>query len=154
MEVLVTLSDQINKINYGDYITKPSKDFIIEVQNKISFNNIKITELKKFIQNFVKSKKLSKKLKSTIINIIDEIKKEINNIDQINIKNFDKDNILEKELDSECHRYNKYTNNNPAEYISYDRNKDRYILKFDKVIYKKKNLTELVLIQKKMFKNS
>jgi hypothetical protein len=42
------------------------------------------------------------------------------------------DEKLEYELDLQCEKYNKYSTNNPAEYISYNNTKKRYILTLPK----------------------
>ena len=146
MEVYITLSENISNLNHGEYITKSQKDIILDLSSKINNSNQKSIDLKKYLQNFTSSKKLSKKLKLITLKIIEEIKKETN-IDEIQI--IDNIDDLEKNLDYECHRYNKYTENNPTEYISYDRQKERYILNYNKVIYKRKNLEELIVILKK-----
>ncbi len=54
------------------------------------------------------------------------------------------DENLEKELDEECDRYNKFTESNPAEHIRYNKDKGNYMLKLDDNEIASKHLQKLV----------
>ena len=62
------------------------------------------------------------------INVIEEAIKEIEDVN------------LEKVLDEECDRYNKFTESNPAEHIRYDKNGNRFILEHNELKIKKKKI--------------
>ena len=71
MEVYITLSENISNLNHGEYITKSQKDIILDLSSKINNSNQKSIDLKKYLQNFTSSKKLSKKLKLITLKIIE-----------------------------------------------------------------------------------
>ncbi len=58
---------------------------------------------------------------------------------------------LENELDMKCDRYNKFTQNNPAKYISYDKRENRYTYENNNCKIKRKTLKDLIFIVKDEF---
>ncbi len=116
----------------------------------------KFEKLKTTLNELIDKKEMSKKTYDLINTLITELNKD-NITDEeacdlieetITILKDDDDIDLENILDNECTRYNKFTQSNPAEYISYEETQKRYILKYNNNVVKRKNISELIKILK------
>jgi flagellar biosynthesis chaperone FliJ len=136
----------LNKIHNtkNNYSIKNSTDFECLV-NKLDEN--KYEKFIKVLNEAISKKKYTLNLKDSIEEIKERLKKN-NIIEEIFIEETIKeieDNNLENELDLQCERYNKYTTNNPAEYISYNVNKKRYVLYIPKEKEKSSNKLDTII---------
>ena len=152
-----SIKDAISGLKPSKHISKVEKTEInelIETLDKIKYNKL-IEEL----QKVVNSKKYTKTLNDKINKLIEKLNDNDDNIsreeicDKIEktideIKEIEEDN-LEETLDKECHRYNKFTKSNPAEYINYNEKQNTYrLIRPDKKEKKSKKLLYLTEITK------
>jgi hypothetical protein len=93
----------------------------------------KYEKLIKVFTEAINKKKYTLKLKNIVEKLKEEniTEEEENFIIEEAIKEIE-DEKLEYELDLQCERYNKYTTNNPAEYIFYNNNKKYYTVSLPK----------------------
>jgi hypothetical protein len=130
MQAIKTL---ISSFTYGKYIVKDDKTKLEEL-NK-SLVDIKYEKIKEELKQLITKSKFTKKSLDNINKMINDIKEDGVTIEQATvmmedmIKEIEDDNLEEK-LDSECLRYMKYSESNPAEYIKYNKNKELYILSY------------------------
>jgi polyhydroxyalkanoate synthesis regulator phasin len=139
-----SLKDLLTRITWGKYIPSSEQDELKKINDEI-----KDVIINGQIETIIKTKKITKKGYESIKQIIEGLvedgltKEEAQEIIEDVIKEIEDDN-LEKTLDGECDRYNKFTESNPAEYIRYDKNKNRYILAYQNEQTKSKDLVKLV----------
>ena len=124
------------------HIKKSYKNELTDIMNTI--NN---TDLKKIIKKIIDSKIYTKFIKTEVDTFMKKhpIKEKINENTEIVIIN---DLTLENTLDSKCDRYNKFTENNPAEHISYNKSKNSYVLVYNKKENTSKDLSKLIIMLK------
>lgn len=154
-----TIRKFISSWTYGKYITKNDKSHLAELSKQLV--DVKYEKLKAELNLLISQNKLTKKSLDAITKLADGLKEDgltkesANELIEETIKEIE-DDTLESRLDMECDRYNKFTENNPAEYISFNQSKDKYILRYDNKELKSKNLQKLVnelLIELKKEKN-
>lgn len=141
-----------NLLGIKKYIPKSQKD---EIKQAITgLDKVKNKKLIEVLNKIIESKTLTVELRNTLNKLLDDLQKEdlteqqqIDIIDDI-IKEINDEN-LENILDMECDRYNKFTSNNPAEYIYYNKTHNNYTLAIPKNKEKKsKDLSKLINILK------
>jgi|SaaInlStandDraft_6_1057023.scaffolds.fasta_scaffold21789_3 hypothetical protein len=149
------LNNVMKRLTVGKYIQKCHKTEVKEIQNEL--DNNRYDDLNILLQTITTSKiysaKLNKQINDLTIILTNEVIECDNAIDiveeilvEIGIDN----NELEKQLDSKCVRYMKFTTSNPAEHIKYDKTDKLYIYS-DKKKIKRKFLKNLVpLVQEKL----
>jgi hypothetical protein len=147
------LNDIFSDLICGKHIVKAKKTEIEELCNIL--DKIKYYKLIEVLKDVIESTKYTKKLRDTIEKLksglqidgiaedtkCDLIEDAIKEIEDIN---------LEKILDSECDRYNKFTESNPTEHIYYDKTNKIYIYDNNKKISKKNKSELMVKIKKKI----
>ncbi len=136
-----------------DILSHAMHNNYIPVGNLAVLNKIKKNKLMKdkivlnLIDVMLEKKIVNGKLRTEIENVLKKLKDDANKgIDSENDSDptdiivsdkyvgYDRivvvnDDLLENELDMACHRYNKFTKNNPAEGISYNTTKKHYTLR-------------------------
>ena len=136
------LNNVMKRLTVGKYIQKCHKTEVKEIQNEL--DNNRYDDLNILLQTITTSKiysaKLNKKINDLTIILTNEVIECDNAIDiveeilvEIGIDN----NELEKQLDSKCVRYMKFTTSNPAEHIKYDKTDKLYIYSDKKKIKRK-----------------
>jgi very-short-patch-repair endonuclease len=146
---MLRIKEIINRLSPNKYIGKLDKDEIKKICNEL--DHARHEELIEILNELLNSSKYTKKVKEKIDKIILE-RNEVNEIVQVNeiietIKEIEEEG-LEKILDNECERYNKFTESNPAEYIRYDKTNKKYILEYEGKKTKKANLKDLSILLK------
>ena len=142
-----TLKNIISSWTYGKYIPKDDKAKLAELTKQLV--DVKYEKLRTELNVLMKQPKLTKKSLDAITKLTNELKDNCMTIETASelieetIKEIE-DDTLESRLDMECDRYNKFTENNPAEYICYDTNKNRYTLRYNNNEVASKNLKKLV----------
>lgn len=142
----------IKSLTPSRYIVKSEKT---ELENLCkNLDETKYEKLIPVINNIITSTIYTKKLKETVDDLLkelteEEIKQENNLIEEIKeeIKEIYEED-LEKKLDNLCERYNKFTESNPAEYIYFDKSKNKYILDYKGKRQSKKNISEISILLK------
>ena len=136
------LNNVMKRLTVGKYIQKCHKTEVKEIQNEL--DNNRYDDLNILLQTITTSKiysaKLNKQINDLTIILTNEVIECDNAIDiveeilvEIGIDN----NELEKQLDSKCVRYMKFTTSNPAEHIKYDKTDKLYIYSDKKKIKRK-----------------
>lgn len=142
-----TLKNIISSWTYGKYIPKDDKAKLADLTKQLV--DVKYEKLRTELNILMTQSKLTKKSLDAIKKLTDGLKEDGMTIEMANelieetIKEIE-DDTLESRLDMECDRYNKFTESNPAEYIRYDTNKNRYILEYDDERTKSKDLNKLI----------
>jgi len=142
-----TLKNIISSWTYGKYIPKDDKAKLADLTKQLV--DVKYEKLRTELNILMTQSKLTKKSLEAIKKLTDGLKEDGMTIEMANelieetIKEIE-DDTLESRLDMECDRYNKFTENNPAEHISYDTNKNRYTLDYDNERTKSKELNKLI----------
>jgi very-short-patch-repair endonuclease len=142
-----TLRNIISSWTYGKYIPKDDKAKLAELTKQLV--DVKYEKLRTELNVLMSQYKLTKKSLDAITKLTNELKENGMTIEtateliEETIKEIE-DDTLESKLDMECDRYNKFTENNPAEHISYDTNKNRYTLDYDNERTKSKELNKLI----------
>lgn len=142
-----TLKKIISSLTYGKYIPKDDKAKLAELTKQLV--DVKYEKLRTELNVLMSQYKLTKKSLDAITKLTNELKDNSMTIETASelieetIKEIE-DDTLESRLDMECDRYNKFTENNPAEYIYFNQSKDRYILRYDNKELKSKKLHKLV----------
>ena len=147
----MNIIQQLKKVTWGKYMPKSDGDELKKLSEDL--DEIKYKKLKDTLIESIDKKKYTPSLKKIIDELSESLKKEgvtkneaCELIDEA-IKEIDDDN-LELELDQKCDRYNKFTENNPAEYISYDKTHKNYQLIIPKE--KKVSSNNLSILLKKL----
>ena len=128
-----TLKNIISSWTYGKYIPKDDKAKLAELTKQLV--DVKYEKLRTELNVLMSQYKLTKKSLDAITKLTNELKENGMTIETASelieetIKEIE-DDTLESRLDMECDRYNKFTENNPAEYIKYNKNKELYILNY------------------------
>lgn len=146
-----SIKSLIKSLTLNKYISKSDKS---ELENLCkNLDKIKHEKLLEGLNDVINSTKYTKKLKETIENLIKDLQEEGITQEKVNnlieeaieeIKEIDDEN-LEKILDDSCDRYNKFTESNPAEYVSCGKDKSyRLIMPNEKEI-KSKNLSKIIV---------
>jgi hypothetical protein len=143
----------LNNLNVGKYIKKSDKDEIKEIAKKLK--EIRFRKIKDKLEELIESSKYSKKQSDDLKKLCDVL---IDDDVDVNIKcdkmedmiKIIEDENFENELDEECNRYNKYTKQNPAKGITYDKENKRYVTVINNKEKRTKNLEELVERQKEI----
>jgi len=140
----------IQNLSPNKYIPKTEKTELVKLCEEL--DQIKYKKLIEGLKEVLSAQKYTKKLKVTIENLTKDLleegktQKEVNEILEEaieEIKEIEEEN-LEEELDKECERYNKFTESNPAEYVSGRKDKSyRLIIPNEKEI-KSKNLSKII----------
>lgn len=141
----------IKRLTPNKYIPKPDKTELEELCKKI--DKIKHDKLVEILEEVIRSKTFTKKSKEILDNLIKDLQEEgitqdeVNNlIEEAIIEIEDED--IEKSLDEECERYNKFTEANPAEHIYFNKQRNNYMLNYNGKTKQKKNLSELTFLLK------
>lgn len=140
----------IKRLSPNKYIGKPEKKELENLSKNL--DKRKHEKLLEVLNEVIKATKYTKKLKETLENLINDL--EVEGITEEKVKNLIEEAIeeikeiedenLEKILDESCDRYNKFTESNPAEYVSCGKDKSyRLILPNEKEI-KSKNLSKII----------
>ena len=149
-----TLKNIISSWTYGKYIPKDDKAKLAELTKQLV--DVKYEKLRTELNVLMSQYKLTKKSLDAITKLTNELKENDMTIESATelieeaIKEIE-DDTLESRLDMECDRYNKFTENNPAEYICYDKTNRKYIYENGQTKISKKNKDELVHKIKKKF---
>ena len=159
-DIMTNVVNLFKNIMDRAYLTKPTKnDLQTFIDNKQLANDAK-TVIKKLID----SKTMTKELKNNVKEILDKYgdlaektKEEGNKLVKYN------DDIsvfigsieeVEKKLDMECERYCKFTKNNPAEHIKFDKTNKNYIYESNNKKFARKNQEEVIKMAKTKFKDT
>jgi hypothetical protein len=146
-----TIKRIINKLSPNKYIAKNEKNELERLCNEL--DEKKNEKLIEGLNEVIKSKKYTNKLKETLEKLMEDLneegitQKEVNEILEEAIEEIKEieDENLEKELDELCERYNKFSESNPAEYVSCGKDKTyRLILPNEKEV-KSKNLSKIII---------
>lgn len=141
-----TIKQIFSNLSIGKYISRDDKTKLEQLRSEL--DNTQHQKLCKELEELISKNKLSKKSYESITKLLEALNNEDNTQDtnillEEAIKFID-DDLLEDKLDKACERYMKFTNNHPAEFITYDINKKRYILNYGDNITKNKNLNKLI----------
>lgn len=147
---MISIINIIKRLSPNKYIAKTDKTELENICKDL--DKIKYEKLLEGLKEVINATKYTKKLKDTLDNLTKDLQEEGITQDKVNnliedaieeIKEIEDEN-LEKILDDNCDRYNKFTESNPAEYISYGKDKSyRLILPNEKEI-KSKNLQKII----------
>ena len=147
MNSIITL---IQKLTPNKYICKTEKTELEKLCDEL--DKIKYKKLIEGLTEVINATKYTKKLKERLDNLTKDLLEEGITQEKVNnlieeaieeIKEIEEEN-LEEELDKECARYNKFTETNPAEYVSCGKDKSyRLIMPNEKEI-KSKSLTKII----------
>ncbi len=142
-----TLKEIIKSLNPNRYIPKSNKDEINKLITEL--DKIKYKKLIEGLTEVINATKYTKKLKETLDNLTKDLQEDdltttdLCDLIEEAIKEIQDDN-LENILDAECDRYNKFTESNPAEYVSYDTTNNKYTFNNTIVKFSKKNKVDLI----------
>jgi hypothetical protein len=148
MNIVKSVFTAIGNLTYGERIKKAHKTEIEQLTKDL--DDIKFNKLKDTLIELVKSTKYTKKLKETLDQLQESLEQEgLTKEDECNliedaIKEIEDEN-LESILDNECHRYNKFTEKNPAENVSYDSKNKKYVYRNEGDKKTKKELADLIV---------
>ncbi len=137
----------IKSLTPNKYIPKPDKTELERLANEL--DKIKYHKLIECLKEVISSSKCTKKLKDTLDNLTKDLKEEgLTTNDACDlieeaIKEIQDEN-LEDTLDKECERYNKFTESNPAEHVSYDKTNNKFVFNNTIIKFSKKNKSELI----------
>jgi hypothetical protein len=141
----------IKGLSPNKYIGKNDKAELEKLAGEL--DKIKYEKLIEGLKDVISASKYTKKLKDTLDNLTQNLKEDgltTNNACELieeAIKEIQDEN-LEENLDKECERYNKFSEANPAEYIYYNKTKDRFILDINGTTKSKKKLSEAIILLK------
>lgn len=153
-ELLATMNE-ISKINY---VKKSSIKLIENCLARIMANpDDDLANYANEFMKIIKKAKLNTSDKKEIEQLKQKMTDIIKNYDSNNVNNNDKINNsddektmtiddIEKKLDKNVPKYNKYTRNNPMMGISWDVSRDRYAIKYNNINDHSKNLEKCVKI--------
>jgi hypothetical protein len=140
----------IKKLSPGKYVPKTEKT---ELENLCKdLDQIKHKKLLEGLNDVINSTKYTKKLKETLDILTKDLQEEgitqekVNNLIEEAIEEIKEinDENLEKTLDNLCDRYNKFTESNPAEYVSCGKDKSYRLILPDEKEIKSKNLSKII----------
>lgn len=141
----------VKKLLPNKYIAQSDKKELEKLCEEL--DKIKHDKLIEGLKEVIKSTKYTKKLKETLENLTKDLQEEGITQEEANklleetievIQEIEEED-LEKELDKECERYNKFSESNPAEYINYNKTNSNYVLTIDKKEIKSKKLSNLTI---------
>lgn len=141
------ISEILSSLSYGKYIPKQQKTELTKITEELV--DEKYEKLVSQIKEILETNKLRKKMLDTLTELVNELKEQgmttndACNLIEEAIKEIEDEN-LEKVLDEECDRYNKFTESNPAEHISYNKSNENYVLTIDNNETKSRNLKKLI----------
>lgn len=140
------LKKLIKELVPRSYIKKEIKEEV----KKLLKEELKEEE-KDVLNEITRSKKYTKKLVEKLNKILENkeeiTEEEYERTEEEVMKEINEEN-LEEELDNLCERYNKFSESNPAEHISYNKNKKKYVLRDNKEEKTSKELERLIKIRK------
>ncbi len=146
-----SLRDIIKELEPNKYIAKTNKNELEKLCNEL--DKIKYEKIIEGLMEIIKSKKYTKKLKETIEKLVEGLgedgitQKEVELMVEEAIKEIEDDG-LEDKLDEKCERYMKFTESNPAEFISQGKDKSYRLILSNENEIKSKNLKKIVKILK------
>lgn len=150
------ISEILSSLTCGKYIPKHQKTELTKITEELV--DTKYEKLVIQIKEIIETNKLRKKMLETLTELVNELKEqgittnEAYNLIEEAIREIEEEN-LEKELDRECERYNKFTESNPAEHIRYDKTNEKYLLNYDDIKKSKRKVDELVIKLKEKIKD-
>lgn len=150
------ISDILSSLTCGKYIPKHQKTELTKITEKLV--DTKYEKLVIQIKEIIETNKLRKKMLETLTELINELKEqgittnEACNLIEEAIREIEDEN-LEKELDAQCDRYNKFTESKPAQNISYHNGRQNYVLEYENKEKASKKLSKLVSLLKENLTN-
>ncbi len=142
-----TIKEIIKGLSPNRYIPKSNKDELNKLIDEL--DKIKYEKLIEGLKEVISASKFTKKLKDTLDNLTKDLQEdglttnEACDLIEEAIKEIQDDN-LENILDGECDRYNKFTESNPAEYVSYDKTNNKYVFNNTVTKFSKKNKVDII----------
>jgi very-short-patch-repair endonuclease len=145
-----TIKNILSKIGIGKYVNKSHKEEINKLCEQLTEARYKL--LKDYLLQIINTNKMTKTTNIAIEKLLNELQKddgeqlsETIKLIEDTIKMIEDDDELENKLDEKCKKYNKFTKNNPAEYITYNIFHNNFALSFpNKKNKSNKNLSLLI----------
>lgn len=143
-----TIKQIFSNLSIGKYISRDDKTKLEKLRSEL--DNTQHQKLCKELEELINKNKLSKKSYETITKLLEALNNEETTTQDTNILleeaiKFIDDDLLEDKLDKACERYMKFTENNPAEFITYDIKNKNYILRYNNNNNSSKDLNKLII---------
>lgn len=149
------LAEYLGGFTLGKYIKASQKTDLEKFKDELT--DAKYKKAQETLISIINSKIFTKKISESVDELLKTLTEEMSQEEKCDkIKNTIKiieDESLEDELDVKCHRYNKFTDTNPAEHVRYNKANKNYVLALDEKEVKSKKLPDLVLKLKENIKH-